>query len=138
MKLEIKLSEVKNYNQVFSKLNISNSFNVIQSYKIHKIYSKIKNEFNDYVEMRKKLENKYFCKNENNEIKRDAHGNIEMKSSELTLDSYMKELTSLENTKITLEFEDLALSIEDLEQFSKNGVLIPNDFSVLDKFLTDV
>ena len=138
MKLEIKLSEVKNYNQVFSKLNISNSFNVIQSYKIHKIYSKIKNEFNDYVEMRKKLENKYFCKNENNEIKRDTHGNIEMKSSELTLDSYMKELTSLENTKITLEFEDLALSIEDLEQFSKNGVLIPNDFSVLDKFLTDV
>ena len=138
MKLEIKLSEVKNYNQVFSKLNISDSFNVIQSYKIHKIYSKIKNELNDYIEMRKKLENKYFCKNENNEIKRDAHGNIEMKSSELTLDNYMKELTSLENTKITLELEDLALSIEDLEQFSKNGVLIPNDFSVLDKFLTDV
>lgn len=138
MKLEIKLSEVKNYNQVFSKLNISDSFNVIQSYKIHKIYSKIKNELNDYIEMRKKLENKYFCKDENNEIKRDAHGNIEMKSSELTLDSYMKELTSLENTKITLELEDLALSIEDLEQFSKNGVLIPNDFSVLDKFLTDV
>ena len=138
MKLEIKLSEVKNYNQVFSKLNISNSFNVIQSYKIHKIYSKIKNELNDYIEMRKKLENKYFCKDENNEIKRDAHGNIEMKSSELTLESYMKELTSLENTKITLELEDLALSIEDLEQFSKNGVLIPNDFSVLDKFLTDV
>ena len=138
MKLEIKLSEVKNYNQVFSKLNISDSFNVIQSYKIHKIYSKIKNELNDYIEMRKKLENKYFCKDENNEIKRDAHGNIEIKSSELTLDSYMKELTSLENTKITLELEDLALSIEDLEQFSKNGVLIPNDFSVLDKFLTDV
>ena len=138
MKLEIKLSEVKNYNQVFSKLNISDSFNVIQSYKIHKIYSKIKNELNDYIEMRKKLENKYFCKDENNEIKRDAHGNIEMKSSELTLDNYMKELTSLENTKITLELEDLALSIEDLEQFSKNGVLIPNDFSVLDKFLTDV
>ena len=138
MKLEIKLSEVKNYNQVFSKLNISDSFNVIQSYKIHKIYSKIKNELNDYIEMRKKLENKYLCKDENNEIKRDAHGNIEMKSSELTLDSYMKELTSLENTKITLELEDLALSIEDLEQFSKNGVLIPNDFSVLDKFLTDV